>query len=73
VAGCSQRCRHEPPGGSSTPSTGEVRHPAPGLLRRHTSAPEAGLTYAVRYEVALDDAWRTREARVWSDTVDGPC
>jgi hypothetical protein len=50
----------------------EVMHPAPGLLRGHTSALEAGLTYAVRYEIALDDAWRTREARVWSDTVDGP-
>ncbi|GIG34633.1 putative glycolipid-binding domain-containing protein [Cellulomonas pakistanensis] len=50
----------------------EVVHPTPGRLRGHTSALEDGRTYAVRYEITLDDAWRTREARVWSDTVDGP-
>ena len=50
----------------------EVVHLAPGRLRGHTSAVEDGRTYAVRYEITLDDGWRTRAARVWSDTVAGP-
>jgi hypothetical protein len=33
---------------------------------------EDGRAYAVRYEIVLDDHWRTREARVTSDTVSGP-
>lgn len=41
-------------------------------LRGHTSAVEDGRPYAVRYDVALDDRWRTREVRVDSDTVEGP-
>jgi uncharacterized protein len=43
-----------------------------GRLRGHTSAVEAGQAYAVRYEIALDERWHTREARVASDTVSGP-
>ena len=50
----------------------EVVYARPGRLRGHTSAVEDGQAYAVRYEVALDDRWRTREARVASDTVTGP-
>jgi uncharacterized protein len=50
----------------------EVVYAGPNLLRGHTSAVEDGQTYAVRYEIALDDHWRTREARVASDTVAGP-
>ena len=50
----------------------EVLYARPGRLRGHTSAVEDGQAYAVRYEVALDDRWRTREARVASDTVTGP-
>jgi uncharacterized protein len=49
----------------------EVVHLAPGRLRGHTSAVEDGQPYAVRYEITLDDGWRTRSARVWSDTVAG--
>jgi hypothetical protein len=41
-------------------------------LRGHTSALENGQAYAVRYDIVLDDHWRTREARVASDTVGGP-
>jgi uncharacterized protein len=41
-------------------------------LRGHTSAVEGGRPYAVRYDIALDDRWRTREVRVDSDTVEGP-
>jgi uncharacterized protein len=26
----------------------------------------------VRYDIRLDDHWRTREAHVWSDTLSGP-
>jgi uncharacterized protein len=50
----------------------EVLYARPGLLRGHTSAVEDGQAYAVRYEIELDERWRTREARVWSDTVHGP-
>jgi len=50
----------------------EVLYARPGLLRGHTSAVEDGRAYAVRYEIVLDETWRTREARVWSDTLDGP-
>jgi hypothetical protein len=50
----------------------EVVYAQPGRLRGHTSAVEDGEAYAVRYEIALDERWRTREARVASDTVAGP-
>ena len=50
----------------------EVLYARPRLLRGHTSAVEDGQAYAVRYEIELDDRWRTREARVWNDTLDGP-
>jgi hypothetical protein len=50
----------------------EVAYAQPGSLRGHTSAVEDGEAYAVRYEIALDDRWRTREARVASDTLAGP-
>ena len=49
----------------------EVVYPGPRRLRGHTSAVEEGRPYAVRYDIALDDGWRTREARISSDTVDG--
>jgi len=49
----------------------EVVYAQPGCLRGHTSAVEDGQAYAVRYEIAFDDRWRTREARVASDTVAG--
>jgi hypothetical protein len=41
-------------------------------LRGHTSAVEEGRPYAVQYDIALGDQWRTREVRVSSDTVEGP-
>jgi len=50
----------------------EVVYAHPGRLRGHTSAVEGGKAYAVHYEIALDDHWHTREARVTSDTVSGP-
>jgi uncharacterized protein len=50
----------------------EVVYPGPRRLRGHTSAVEDGRPYAVRYDIALDDRWRTREVRVSSDTVEGP-
>jgi uncharacterized protein len=50
----------------------EVVYITPGRLRGHTSAVEDGRPYAVRYEIAFDDRWRTREARVASDTLAGP-
>jgi hypothetical protein len=50
----------------------EVVYPQRGMLRGHTSAIENGRPYAVRYEITLDDRWRTREAYVASDTVAGP-
>ena len=50
----------------------EVVYPRQRLLRGHTSAVEDGRAYAVRYEIALDERWHTREALVSSDTVDGP-
>jgi hypothetical protein len=50
----------------------EVVYTQPRLLRGHTTAVEDGQAYAVRYEIALDDGWRTSEARVVSDTVAGP-
>ncbi len=49
----------------------EVVYAQPGRLRGHSCAVEDGEAYAVRYEIALDDRWRTREARVVSDTVAG--
>src|SRR5688572_2540840 len=42
----------------------EVVYAQRGRLRGHTSAVEDGQAYAVRYEIALDDRWRTREACV---------
>jgi uncharacterized protein len=50
----------------------EVVYAQPGRLRGHTSAVEDGQPYAVRYEITLDDRWRTREAHIASDTVAGP-
>ncbi len=50
----------------------EVVYTQPGRLRGHTCAVEDGQAYAVRYEITLDDRWRTREARVVSDTIAGP-
>lgn len=50
----------------------EVVYADANLLRGHTSAVEGGTAYAVRYEIALDDDWRTREARIASDIVAGP-
>ncbi len=50
----------------------EVVYAQPGGLRGHTSAVEDGQAYAVRYEIAFDDRWRTRAARVASDSVAGP-
>ena len=50
----------------------EVLYTGPGRLRGHTSAVEDGRPYAVRYDLRVDDRWRTREARVWSDTPSGP-
>jgi uncharacterized protein len=41
-------------------------------LRGHTSAVEDGRPYAVGYDIALDDRWRTREVRVDLDAVEGP-
>ena len=49
----------------------EVVYLAPGRLRGHTSAVEDGQPYAVRYEITVDDAWRTRAAGVWTDTLTG--
>jgi uncharacterized protein len=49
----------------------EVVYLGPQLLRGCTSAVEDGRPYAVRYEIALDEHWRTREVRVSSDTVEG--
>jgi hypothetical protein len=49
----------------------EVVYFGPRLLRGCTSAVEGGRPYAVRYESTLDEHWRTREAHVSSDTVDG--
>ena len=43
-----------------------------GMLHGRASAVENGRPYAVRYEITLDDRWRTREAYVASDTVAGP-
>lgn len=50
----------------------EVLYTEPGRLRGHTSAVEDGRPYAVRYDIRLDERWRTREAHVWSDTLSGP-
>jgi hypothetical protein len=50
----------------------EVVYTEPGRLRGHTSAVEDGRPYAVRYDIAYDERWRTREARVASDTLAGP-
>jgi uncharacterized protein len=50
----------------------EVVYAEPGLLRGHTSAVEGGRAYAVRYRIAFDERWRTREVHVESDTVTGP-
>jgi hypothetical protein len=41
------------------------------LLRGYTSAIEGGRPYAVRYQIILDENWRTREVHVSSATVDG--
>ena len=49
----------------------EVVYPGARRLRGSTSAVEDGRPYVVRYDIALDDRWRTREVRVSSDTVAG--
>ena len=49
----------------------EVVYPGPRRLRGSTSAVEDGRPYVVRYDIALDHGWRTREVRVGSDTVEG--
>lgn len=49
----------------------EVLYPQPGRLRGHTAAVEDGVAYAVAYELVVDERWRTREARVACDTVEG--
>jgi uncharacterized protein len=49
----------------------EVAYPGQRRLRGCTTAVEDGRPYAVRYEITLDEQWRTREARVSNDTVDG--
>lgn len=49
----------------------EVVYTAPGELRGHTSAVEAGQPYAVHYEIRFDEQWRTREVHVSTDTVAG--
>jgi hypothetical protein len=48
----------------------EVVYPTRRGLRGHSCAVEDGQPYAVRYEIELDESWRTRAARVWTDTVD---
>jgi hypothetical protein len=40
----------------------EVVYARPGRLRGHTSVVENGQAYAVRYDITMDDHWRTREA-----------
>ncbi|MCD4535475.1 putative glycolipid-binding domain-containing protein [Nocardioides sp. cx-169] len=50
----------------------EVVYTAPGELRGHTSAIEAGQAYAVRYDIRFDEQWRTREVNISTDTVVGP-
>jgi uncharacterized protein len=50
----------------------EVVYTRPGLLRGHATAVEDGQAYAVRYEIVLDDSWRTRQVHVVSDTIAGP-
>lgn len=45
---------------------------SPGRFRGRTSAVEGGRAYAVRYEIDLDDAWRTPEVRVWCDGLGSP-
>jgi hypothetical protein len=49
----------------------EVVYPGPRRLRGCTSAVEDGQPYAVRYDIALDQRWRTREVHVANDTVEG--
>jgi len=50
----------------------EVVYPTRRRLRGHSCGVEDGRPHAVRYEIELDERWRTRRARVWNDTVDGP-
>ena len=40
----------------------EVVYPGPRRLRGCTSAVEDGRPYAIRYEISLDEHWRTRRA-----------
>jgi hypothetical protein len=49
----------------------EVVYPGARRLRGCTSAVEGGQPYAVRYDVTLDEDWRTREVHVHADTVAG--
>jgi uncharacterized protein len=47
------------------------REPGGGRWRGQTTALEDGRTYAVRWELELDERWHTRSVRVTNDTVDG--
>jgi hypothetical protein len=38
------------------------------LLSGHTAAVEDGVAWAVRYEIAIDAAWRTRRVVMWSSS-----
>jgi uncharacterized protein len=49
----------------------EVVFVQPGRLQGYTSAVEDARPYAVRYEIELDEGWRTRKARVAAETVSG--
>lgn len=49
----------------------EVVYPSPRRLRGHTAAVEDGRPYAVSYDIALDEGWRTREVHVTSETETG--
>jgi uncharacterized protein len=37
----------------------------------HTAAVEDGLTWVVRYAISLDEKWATREAQIWSWSLEG--
>ncbi|WP_166277789.1 putative glycolipid-binding domain-containing protein [Motilibacter deserti] len=50
----------------------EVVYLEPGRLRGHTSAVEDGRPCTVRYDIRLDEQWRTREAHVVADMLAGP-
>lgn len=49
----------------------EVVFASRGRLRGHTSAVEDGRPYAVRYDIAFDECWRTRHVHVVAETPQG--